>query len=115
MKVKSLLKAAFCALLAVGIFYGCEKINAESLFVGTTEITLSGNRISYFIQFNASADWTADGGASWCSISPTSGTSDERYVVVSCEENTTSSPRTCYVTISVRGNSSTVKITQKAQ
>lgn len=91
--------------------------SASGLTVGTdgnaaAEVSADGTTLS--VSFNASLDWTASSGASWCNVSPASGSAGNVSVSLVIAKNETTDSRKTAVTLKCGTVSKTVSIDQAA-
>jgi len=84
--------------------------------ISTANITLSDNgAATQMVNFETSGYWKAEIADSWCTATPSQGTSSVGQIVLSIDENTTTVERTTTLTISLASNTSvkaSISITQ---
>ena len=115
--MKKLLKTLFAvqALIALFALTACSSDSEESSTISVDASTLKfeadGRSQTFSIQSNT--NWTIIGNANWVQVSPASG-SGSKSVVVSTQENTTTSPRSCTLNLTTddKAASTTVLIVQ---
>jgi len=84
-----------------------------TLSVSNTSLSMEAGGGSMNLQVTSNTGWYVSSGASWCSVSPQQGTNNG-VVYVTASENTSTSSRSCNLTISTTDGSlsQTVQITQ---
>ena len=66
--------------------------------------------------FSCNRDWFISSSEPWCSVSPSSGTSNEKgtTVTIKCEPNNTYDNRTCILTVNIEGMAERIIVEQEA-
>ncbi|GAP71325.1 serine/threonine kinase [Candidatus Symbiothrix dinenymphae] len=119
MKTKNFI-SAFCLLLTMGtasaVFTSCgedDPASAPSLTLDKTSISVTKEAGTYSIAVTSNDAWTATSGAAWCTLSPTSGTSNGT-ITVNVTENTTTDSRSATITVTSGSLTQQVTVTQAA-
>jgi formylglycine-generating enzyme required for sulfatase activity len=84
---------------------------SASELVSTQSISAGGNVGTYSFDITSDDAWTITTNQSWCTVSPSSGTSD-MTITVDLAQNTSSQPRTATITVRVGNVKVTITITQ---
>ena len=87
------------------------------ILIETTSIVMPEEGGTKNVEFSTTQDWKAEikhhKGNSWCTITPTSGTSGDAQITVNIKANTSNDDRTATLTITSGKESKTVSISQK--
>jgi hypothetical protein len=110
------MKKIFTLMIAAAVFASCGKDDpAPTLEVDNTTIDAAGTVGSYPIAVTSNTAWTAavNTAATWCTVSPASGTNNGT-VTVNVAENPTVNARAATVTVAAGALTRTVAVTQEA-
>jgi hypothetical protein len=109
-------RSTYLAIITNGII---DSIKVTQL-AGDTVLTLSKATISFTdtlstkkVFVSANAPWSATANVSWLTISPATGMGSDSLVITAMA-NTTTTPRSTYITVKTNGISDSIKVTQNA-
>ncbi len=91
---------AILLALAVLLTTACEGTQT-SLGVTPKTVSVKAEGEAVTVAFSATMDWTATSSADWITLSPSSGKSGDIKMTITAKENTSTSPRTATVTVSM--------------
>lgn len=91
---------ALAGILAAFSLLACEG-SQTSLGVTPKTVSVNAEGGSVQVAFSATMDWTASTSADWISLSPSSGTAGDIVMTVTVQKNSSTSPRSTVVTVSM--------------
>jgi beta-glucanase (GH16 family) len=83
-----------------------------AMTLSTTTISAGAQGQNVNVTVTCNGNWTASSNASWCKVSPTSGTKGETTMVVAIDENTATTDRGAEITVTYDGGSQTISVVQ---
>ena len=89
------------------------KENDSIILSGESAKTFGSEQGEFLLSFETNSTWTASSNASWCTVSPTSGSAGKVSTKVLVSENDTYDDRNCSVTIKAGQATAVVSISQK--
>ena len=97
--------------LSIGFTSCGDDDDPDEVSVGTSMVTLDQKGGSQSINIMSNTKWTVSGSQSWLQVSPMQG-SGNGSIIITANENTEGSARTCILTVQAGTASSTVMVTQ---